>query len=44
MSDLASKQCIPCRGGVPPVKGDERTGFARWGCAPNPRRPLAGIP
>ena len=23
MSDLASKQCIPCRGGVPPVKGDE---------------------
>lgn len=23
MSDLASKQCVPCRGGVPPLKGDE---------------------
>ncbi len=21
MSDLASKKCIPCRGGVPPLKG-----------------------
>ena len=21
MSDLAAKQCVPCRGGVPPVKG-----------------------
>ena len=21
MSDLASKQCVPCRGGVPPLKG-----------------------
>ena len=21
MSELASKQCVPCRGGVPPVKG-----------------------
>ncbi len=24
MSDLASKQCIPCRGGVPPLAGTER--------------------
>jgi 4a-hydroxytetrahydrobiopterin dehydratase len=23
MSDLASKQCVPCKGGVPPLKGDE---------------------
>ena len=23
MSELASRQCVPCRGGVPPVKGDE---------------------
>ena len=23
MSDLAAKQCIPCRGGVPPLEGDE---------------------
>ena len=23
MSDLASKQCVPCRGGVPPLAGDE---------------------
>lgn len=23
MSDLAAKQCIPCRGGVPPLGGDE---------------------
>lgn len=22
MSDLASKECIPCRGGVPPLEGD----------------------
>ena len=22
MSDLASKTCVPCRGGVPPLKGD----------------------
>ena len=22
MSDLASKKCIPCEGGVPPVKGE----------------------
>lgn len=23
MSDLASKTCVPCRGGVPPLKGQE---------------------
>ena len=23
MSNLASKHCVPCRGGVPPLKGDE---------------------
>lgn len=23
MADLADKTCVPCRGGVPPVKGDE---------------------
>jgi 4a-hydroxytetrahydrobiopterin dehydratase len=23
MSDLATKTCIPCRGGVPPLKGQE---------------------
>ena len=23
MSDLASRECVPCRGGVPPMQGDE---------------------
>jgi 4a-hydroxytetrahydrobiopterin dehydratase len=23
MSDLASRECVPCRGGVPPLKGGE---------------------
>ena len=23
MSDLASKDCIPCRGGIPPLEGEE---------------------
>ena len=23
MSDLAQKECVPCKGGVPPLKGDE---------------------
>jgi 4a-hydroxytetrahydrobiopterin dehydratase len=23
MSDLASRECVPCRGGVPPLKGEE---------------------
>ena len=27
MSELASKQCVPCRGGVPPLKGDELATF-----------------
>lgn len=25
MDDLAAKECVPCRGGVPPLKGDELT-------------------
>ena len=28
MSDLADKQCVPCQGGVPPLKGDELTELA----------------
>jgi 4a-hydroxytetrahydrobiopterin dehydratase len=27
MSDLALKECIPCKGGVPPLKGQELTGL-----------------
>lgn len=27
MSDLASRDCVPCRGGVPPLNGDEITGL-----------------
>jgi len=27
MSDLCSLSCVPCRGGVPPLKGDEITPF-----------------
>jgi len=23
MTELAERQCVPCRGGVPPLKGDE---------------------
>jgi 4a-hydroxytetrahydrobiopterin dehydratase len=23
MSDLASKECVPCRGGIPPLEGEE---------------------
>lgn len=23
MSELAQRECVPCRGGVPPLKGDE---------------------
>ena len=23
MSELAAKECVPCRGGVPPLKGEE---------------------
>jgi 4a-hydroxytetrahydrobiopterin dehydratase len=29
MSDLASKQCIPCRGGVPALKGHELAALLR---------------
>ena len=28
MSDLASRECVPCRGGVPPLKGDEITNLS----------------
>jgi 4a-hydroxytetrahydrobiopterin dehydratase len=28
MSDLASKTCVPCRGGVPPLKGAELHNFS----------------
>ena len=27
MSELADRQCVPCRGGVPPLKGDEVRGL-----------------
>ncbi|MBI4716582.1 MAG: 4a-hydroxytetrahydrobiopterin dehydratase [Planctomycetes bacterium] len=27
MSELARKQCVPCKGGVPPLKGAEITGL-----------------
>jgi len=29
MSDLANRECVPCRGGVPPMKGAEINEFAR---------------
>ncbi len=29
MSDLAEKSCVPCRGGVPPLKGEGLRMFAR---------------
>lgn len=29
MSDLAAKTCVPCRGGVPPLKGSELESLAR---------------
>lgn len=29
MSDLASKTCVPCNGGVPPVAGEELARLAR---------------
>ena len=28
MSDLASRECIPCRGGIPPLEGEELTKLA----------------
>jgi len=27
MSDLASRECIPCRGGIDPLSGDELNGW-----------------
>jgi len=29
MSELAEKECIPCKGGVPPLKGEELERLAR---------------
>ncbi|MGA3209758.1 MAG: 4a-hydroxytetrahydrobiopterin dehydratase [Terriglobales bacterium] len=29
MSDLSSKTCVPCRGGVPPLKGRKLESFLR---------------
>ncbi len=29
MSDLAIKTCVPCRGGVPPLKGEELTALEK---------------
>jgi 4a-hydroxytetrahydrobiopterin dehydratase len=29
MTELASKNCVPCRGGVPPLAGEELEDFAR---------------
>jgi 4a-hydroxytetrahydrobiopterin dehydratase len=29
MSDLATRDCVPCRGGVPPLKGEEITKILR---------------
>jgi len=28
MADLAQKECVPCKGGVPPLKGDGLARFA----------------
>jgi 4a-hydroxytetrahydrobiopterin dehydratase len=28
MSDLAKKECVPCKGGEPPLKGNELAGLA----------------
>ncbi len=29
MSDLAAKECVPCKGGVPPLQGEELAALAR---------------
>ncbi len=29
MTDLASKTCVPCRGGIPPLKGQELAALAK---------------
>ncbi len=28
MNDLASRECVPCRGGMPPMRGDEIKEFS----------------
>jgi 4a-hydroxytetrahydrobiopterin dehydratase len=28
MTELAERQCVPCRGGVPPMKGDELKNYS----------------
>jgi 4a-hydroxytetrahydrobiopterin dehydratase len=28
MPDLAQKECVPCKGGVPPLKGEDLAGLA----------------
>ena len=35
MSELAERQCVPCRGGVPPLRGEElEVGGAEWSAGP----------
>jgi len=29
MAELSERQCVPCRGGVPPLKGKEIDNFLR---------------
>lgn len=29
MSELAERQCVPCRGGVPPLSGDELKNYSQ---------------
>ena len=29
MSDLAERECVPCRGGIPPMKGDDLKQLSR---------------
>lgn len=28
MSELAARDCVPCRGGIPPLKGEELSSFS----------------
>ena len=42
MSDLARRECVPCRGGVPPLRGDELSAlFERLGSEGNGWRVVA---